>query len=123
MLRFATHERNAVVAALHDAAPSALQAGHSRDCARVCTALIRRAETFSTSHPTEPNDMVIVMMSGAKDAPASRKRRIVPNAERRLRTSFPEVWAWYELLVAARGAGDAEVAKPPVELRRSSGRR
>jgi hypothetical protein len=68
--------------------------------------------------------MVIVMMSGAKHAPpAPRKRRIVPNAERRLRTSFPEVWAWYELLVAARGAGDTEIEKPQVELRRSSGRR
>jgi hypothetical protein len=67
--------------------------------------------------------MVIAMMSGAKHAPATRKRRILPNAERRLRTSFPEVWAWYELLVAARGGSEAELEKPEPALRRSSGRR
>jgi hypothetical protein len=43
------------------------------------------------------------MMSGGKRSSTPRKaRRILPSAERRLRSSFPEVWAWYELLVAAR---------------------
>jgi hypothetical protein len=46
-----------------------------------------------------------MMTSGAKrSSTARRARRILPSAERRLRASFPEVWAWYELLVAARGA-------------------
>lgn len=67
--------------------------------------------------------MVIVMMNGAKDAPPTRKRRISPDAERRLRTSFPELWAWYELLVAARGGGELAVDKPEEILRQSSGRR
>lgn len=46
-----------------------------------------------------------MMNLGAKRSSTARKaRRVLPNAERRLRASFPEVWAWYELLVAARAA-------------------
>ena len=67
--------------------------------------------------------MVSVTMSGAKHATTTRKRRIAPDAERRLRTSFPEVWAWYELLVAARGGSGLTLAKPEAALRRSAGRR
>jgi hypothetical protein len=48
---------------------------------------------------------MLTPMMGAKQTSTPRKpRRTLPSAERRLRTSFPEVWAWYELLVAARGA-------------------
>jgi hypothetical protein len=48
--------------------------------------------------------MLTAMMIGAKQTSTARKaRRALPSAERRLRASFPEVWAWYELLVAARG--------------------
>ena len=40
--------------------------------------------------------------SSAKPSTVRRARRVLPSAERRLRASFPEVWAWYELLLAAR---------------------
>jgi len=44
-----------------------------------------------------------MLMSGGKRSSTPRKaRRVLPSAEHRLRSSFPEVWAWYELLVAAR---------------------
>jgi hypothetical protein len=58
------------------------------------------------------------MMSGGKRAPSPRgARRALPDAERRLRASFPEVWAWYELLVAARGVGTADrSARESIEL-------
>ncbi len=47
--------------------------------------------------------MLALMMIGAKQSSTPRKpRRTLPSAERRLRTAFPEVWAWYELLLAAR---------------------
>lgn len=53
--------------------------------------------------------MLALMMIDAKQSSTPRKpRRTLPSAERRLRTSFPEVWAWYELLVAARGAATAD---------------
>jgi hypothetical protein len=57
------------------------------------------------------------MMSGGKRAPSSRNaRRALPDAERRLRATFPEVWAWYELIVAARGVGGAErPERDPIE--------
>lgn len=66
-----------------------------------------------------------MMNLGAKQSSTVRKpRRVLPSAERRLRGAFPEVWAWYELLVAARTAapldrGDDE----EMVLRRSSARR
>lgn len=34
----------------------------------------------------------------------------MPDAERRLRASFPEVWAWYELIVAVRGVSPVDPA-------------
>jgi hypothetical protein len=54
-----------------------------------------------------------------------RTRRVLPSAERRLRASFPEVWAWYELLLAARGGTDVDAGADYVEERerRSSSRR
>jgi hypothetical protein len=53
--------------------------------------------------------MLALMMMGAKRSSTPRKpRRTLPSAERRLRTSFPEVWAWYELLVAARAAANVD---------------
>ena len=67
-----------------------------------------------------------MMNHGAKRSSVKKVRRVLPDAERRLRSSFPEVWAWYELLVVARAAGprDAEtVAEPEEPLRRSSARR
>jgi hypothetical protein len=49
-----------------------------------------------------------MLMSGGKRSSTPRKaRRVLPSAERRLRSSFPEVWAWYELLVAARDIAPA----------------
>ncbi len=65
------------------------------------------------------------MMPGAKRSSTPRKaRRIVPSAERRLRTSFPEVWAWYELLVAAREIAPSAAAldEPEAPTRRTSAR-
>jgi hypothetical protein len=48
--------------------------------------------------------MLTLMLIGAKQSSSTPRklRRTLPSAERRLRASFPEVWAWYELLVAAR---------------------
>jgi len=52
-----------------------------------------------------------MMMSGAKRSLTPRKpRRILPSAERRLRASFPELWAWYELIVAARGGSGLDLS-------------
>ena len=52
-----------------------------------------------------------MMMPGAKQSLAPRKpRRILPSAERRLRASFPEVWAWYELIIAARGGSGLDLS-------------
>ena len=70
--------------------------------------------------------MLSLMMPGAKRSSTMRKtRRVLPSAERRLRASFPEVWAWYELLLAARGATDVAVGEDYAEERerRSSIRR
>jgi hypothetical protein len=67
-----------------------------------------------------------MMTPGAKRLSTPRKaRRIVPSAERRLRTSFPELWAWYELLVTARGATPSEEALDAAEdsPRKTSARR
>jgi hypothetical protein len=65
------------------------------------------------------------MNLGANRSSVRKARRVLPNAERRLRSSFPEVWAWYELLVAARtnGSGDVLDATEAAEPRRSSARR
>ena len=63
-------------------------------------------------------------MIGAKETTARRTRRTLPSAERRLRASFPEVWAWYELLLNARGGtkvtpvGDDAVDTRPRRLAR-----
>jgi len=47
---------------------------------------------------------------------ARRQRRTSPEAARRLQASFPEVWAWYELLVSARGGtNDTPVLGPPCD--------
>jgi hypothetical protein len=70
--------------------------------------------------------MVIVMMPGAKRTSTSRRAsRILPSAERRLRASFPEVWAWYELLVSARDLGPLGPTREERErpAQRSSARR
>ena len=69
--------------------------------------------------------MLTLMMIGAKQSSTPRKpRRALPSAERRLRTAFPEVWAWYELLVATRGtaavdhtADDAPAARARTQAR------
>jgi hypothetical protein len=64
------------------------------------------------------------MMSGTKRSSTLRKTpRVLPNAERRLRSSFPEVWAWYELLVAARDVAPLDSAldepeQPPRRIAR-----
>jgi len=60
-----------------------------------------------------------MMTPGAKRSPAGKTRRVEPNAERRLRASFPEVWAWYELLVTARGNRPVErvLDEAPVKRR------
>ena len=51
------------------------------------------------------------MIIGAKQSSTVRRaRRTLPSAERRLRASFPEVWAWYELLLNARGVASAQPA-------------
>ncbi|OQY67457.1 MAG: hypothetical protein B6D46_05405 [Polyangiaceae bacterium UTPRO1] len=65
-----------------------------------------------------------MMDLGAKRASNRRVRRVLPDAERRLRSSFPEVWAWYELLVAARATGAAaeRLRGPEASPRRSSSR-
>jgi len=66
-----------------------------------------------------------MMTPGAKRSSTPRKpRRTLPSAERRLRASFPEVWAWYELIVAARGssAPDPSVDERQVPPRRTSAR-
>jgi hypothetical protein len=65
------------------------------------------------------------MTSGAKRSSNARKaRRILPSAERRLRASFPEAWAWYELLVSARGAAPlARVEEPEDRAQKTSARR
>ena len=63
-------------------------------------------------------------MIGAKQSSTVRRvRRTLPSAERRLRASFPELWAWYELLLTARGgsaqqAGDDAIATRPRRLAR-----
>jgi len=62
------------------------------------------------------------MNLGAKQSSTRKARRVVPGAERRLRSSFPEVWAWYELLVAARTTAE-NVCKHEEPPRRSSARR
>ncbi|MEO7437929.1 MAG: hypothetical protein ABI080_20795 [Candidatus Binatia bacterium] len=81
-------------------------------------------KTFSTRHSSAPDDMLIVMMSGAKHAASTRKpRRTLPSAERRLRASFPEVWAWYELIATARGVVTIDPAEPEDAPRRTSARR
>jgi hypothetical protein len=49
-------------------------------------------------------------MIGAKQSTVRKTRRTLPDAERRLRASFPEVWAWYELLLTARSGGSAQHA-------------
>jgi hypothetical protein len=69
--------------------------------------------------------MVLMMMHGAERSPSRKPRRVLPGAERRLRATFPEVWAWYELLVAARGATPSTrvVDEPEDALQRTSARR
>jgi hypothetical protein len=66
-----------------------------------------------------------MMTPSAKQSLNTRKsRRTLPSAERRLRASFPEVWAWYELIVAAReGAPLAEPVREPETTRRRSAQR
>jgi len=67
-----------------------------------------------------------MMTPGAKRSSTPRKaRQILPSAERRLRASFPEVWAWYELIVAARRASvlDLSLEERQDAPRRSSARR
>jgi hypothetical protein len=66
-----------------------------------------------------------MMTPGAKRSSSARKpRRTLPSAERRLRASFPEVWAWYELIVSARGTSSLVSAIADEETpRRSSARR
>ena len=55
---------------------------------------------------------------------ARKSRRTLPSAERRLRASFPEVWAWYELILAAReGAPVDESGREPEAPRRRSAQR
>jgi hypothetical protein len=51
-----------------------------------------------------------MLMSGAKRSTSGRTGGVDPNAERRLRASFPEVWAWYELLLTARGGAPGALA-------------
>ena len=48
------------------------------------------------------------MIIGAKQSTVRKTRRTLPDAERRLRASFPEVWAWYELLLTARGGASVQ---------------
>jgi hypothetical protein len=123
MVRATPRERNAVVARVHDVIARALQLDQR---SHACDAFerIRRAATFSTRRSTESDAMVIVVMTGAKPATSTRKpRRILPSAEHRLRMSFPEVWAWYELIVAARGRTTPELEAQEYAPRRTSVRR
>jgi hypothetical protein len=64
-----------------------------------------------------------MMTPGAKRSHAEKTRRVEPNAERRLRASFPEVWAWYELLVTARGKRPVERVLDEAPVRRRSANR
>ena len=66
-----------------------------------------------------------MMTPSAKPSLNARKaRRTLPSAERRLRASFPEVWAWYELIVAAReGSPLEESGREPEAPRRRSAQR
>jgi hypothetical protein len=62
-----------------------------------------------------------MMTPSAKPSLNARKsRRTLPSAERRLRASFPEVWAWYELLVAAREGSPLEEPVRAAEAPRRS---
>lgn len=108
MLRLTARERNVVVAMLHDADATAR-------CRSITLAVVRRRRfhdahrTFRSIHNRARGVMLTLMMIVAKQSSTPRKpRRTLPSAERRLRTAFPEVWAWYELLVAARGAAPGE---------------
>jgi hypothetical protein len=103
MVRPTTRERNVAVARLHDDR-------HVVACRSITLAALRRGDalimrrTFRSIH-YRLRAVMLTLMIGAKQTSTPRKpRRTLPSAERRLRSSFPEVWAWYELLVAARGA-------------------
>lgn len=64
-----------------------------------------------------------MMTPGAKRSAAEKTRRVDPSAERRLRTSFPEVWAWYELLVTARGNHPVQRVLDEAPVRRRTANR
>ena len=53
----------------------------------------------------------MMMLGGKRSSTPRNLRRILPSAERRLRASFPEVWAWYELIVAARGGSELDPSR------------
>ena len=48
---------------------------------------------------------------GSNASASDAVRRPAPEAVRRLRRAFPEVWAWYALLAAARGRDSAAPAR------------
>jgi len=48
-------------------------------------------------------DMSDDMAFGRSGRPRRPARRPWPQAARRLRREFPDLWAWYEMLAAVRG--------------------
>jgi len=114
MVRPTSFERNVVVARLHDD-------GHVVACSAIIVAALRRRSVLITTTNVSLYSLpracrYAALMIGAKQTSTPRKpRRTLPSAERRLRSSFPELWAWYELLVAARGAD--ELVSPRQETR------
>ena len=121
MLRFDAHERNDGVASMHDAACASLQADHDLAPARRMRDVGRDARRFPLSRDWSRGLWWLMMTPGAKRS-QGKARRVEPNAERRLRTSFPEVWAWYELLVSARGHRPVERTLDEAPARRRANR-
>ena len=74
-------------------------------------------------YPVMPGGVMMVMPGAKRSSTSSKPRRVVPSAERRLRASFPEVWAWYELLVTARGKRPVERVLDEAPVRRRSANR